>query len=386
MFPTQFLHLENGILHRGDDWYCGHPRQVLFKQFPDGELVVGHNHAPCVYSSPDDVRHDLHGYHSRAIALLQRSDDEGQTWPSSEEVAVYDETRSTEEKRTFLYQPDAPRADFDMFHPDSLFFFGRTYLPEERGKTAVCLSLRSADRGHSWETVPTLIEHPDGSDLWVHKDCHPVIRMPDGRTLLAGMSLGQTTGGGPAVYASTDHGLTWNFQTRVPVPDEGRSTYVGLLLLPSGELHCFFLNISGTDDVHGTTNAICLSTSSDGGHTWALPRPIVGEDDSWPEPRGAGKRYRSPWPILLRDGRILVLFARRRMPMGIGATLSADGGQTWGQEFPIRADADHRDLGYPVGCQLDDGRIFTAYYYNRPSTSPFGGVRFIASSHFELAT
>jgi|APSaa5957512622_1039677.scaffolds.fasta_scaffold19014_2 hypothetical protein len=75
MIPPQIRHLEHGILHRGENWYCGHPRQVLFTQFGDGELVVGHNHAPCIYSSPEDVRHDLGGYHSRAIALLQRSID-----------------------------------------------------------------------------------------------------------------------------------------------------------------------------------------------------------------------------------------------------------------------------------------------------------------------
>ena len=70
--------------------------------------------------------------------------------------------------------------------------------------------------------------------------------------------------------------------------------------------------------------------------------------------------------------------------MGIGGVLSSDGGKTWSKEFVIRDDASSGDIGYPVGAQLDDGRIFTAYYYTLPDGNKFNGTRFIASSSFRL--
>jgi len=50
----------------------------------------------------------------------------------------------------------------------------------------------------------------------------------------------------------------------------------------------------------------------------------------------------------------------------------------------IRDDAECEDLGYPVGCQLGDGRVVIAYYYALPDGNALGGTRFIAASTFRL--
>lgn len=42
------------------------------------------------------------------------------------------------------------------------------------------------------------------------------------------------------------------------------------------------------------------------------------------------------------------------------------------------------DIGYPVGCQLDDGRIFTAYYYQMPDENKLGGTRYLAGTYFRF--
>ena len=378
--------LRHSRLHYDRHAYCGHPRQAVFKYCGSGEIVVGHNHAPCNYEAPADVQHDLGGYHSRAVVLLQRSMDGGATWPEADDVVIYDETIPSEAKRAFLYQGDARREDYDMFRPESLFFFGRTYLPEGRGRAPVCFPLRSPDKGRTWESVPTIVTHPAGQGAGVHKDCHPVVRMPDGETLLAAMSIGDP--GGPAAYASTNHGVTWDFLSRVAVDASGRGrfTYAGLLLTAGGELQCYFLHIHATDEqVEGTVNAICMSVSPDGGKSWTDPRPIVsGGSRCWKNPRGSGRDYRSPWSMLLRDGRILVVFGRRRMPMGIGGVVSEDEGRTWSEEFVVRDDAPMWDLGYPVGCQLEDGGVFIAYYYNEGGPGQLEAVRYIAGSAFRL--
>ena len=86
----------------------------------------------------------------------------------------------------------------------------------------------------------------------------------------------------------------------------------------------------------------------------------------------------------LRDGRIVVLFGRRKPPFGMGLTVSEDDGATWSAEAILRDDASGSDLSYPVATQLDDGRIFTAYYYMEADGNHFDGTRHIAASFFRL--
>ena len=68
----------------------------------------------------------------------------------------------------------------------------------------------------------------------------------------------------------------------------------------------------------------------------------------------------------------------------MGSIISDDNGKTWSEEFIIRDDASSSDIGYPVGCQLDDGRIFVAYYYTRADGNRFGGTRYIACTTFQI--
>ena len=148
------------------------------------------------------------------------------------------------------------------------------------------------------------------------------------------------------------------------------------------------LNLAGQRN-----NVIVLSHSDDGGFSWSTPKPIVAWGQSpWAQLSrehvwsGAipGPPYRSPWPLHLRDGRIVVIFGRRVAPYGMGLIVSEDEGATWSAEAVIRADASDWDLAYPVATQLDDGRIFTAYYYMENDGNNYGGTRYIAGSFFGL--
>ena len=98
----------------------------------------------------------------------------------------------------------------------------------------------------------------------------------------------------------------------------------------------------------------------------------------------AGQHYRSPWPLLLVDGRVLVLFGRRKPPHGTGHIVSKDDGETWSDEQILRDDSPIRDLGYPVATEVEPGRIFTAYYFTMDDGNGFGGTRYIAGSTFVL--
>ena len=95
--------------------------------------------------------------------------------------------------------------------------------------------------------------------------------------------------------------------------------------------------------------------------------------------------------LVTRDGRIVMLFARRtptRGCRGICGVVSDDLGETWSEEFVIRSDAYLWDMGYPVLTELPDGRFFTAYWFNakegdEPVPEP-QCVRYIAGSFFRL--
>jgi hypothetical protein len=194
-----------------------------------------------------------------------------------------------------------------------------------------------------------------------------------------------------AVYGTDDNGLNWRYLALLPRdPDSqsGRMCYPRMLRLPGGRLQCYMLNLAGQRN-----NVIVLTCSDDGGFSWSTPKPIVAWGQSpWARLSrehvwsGAmpGPPYRSPWPLQLRDGRIAVIFGRRVAPYGMGLIVSEDEGETWSAEAVIRADGSDWDLAYPVATQLDDGRIFTAYYYMQNDGNNHGGTRYIAGSFFGL--
>lgn len=383
--------------------YCSHPREVLFQHFAGDELILGHYHAACRYQDPNELDH--YRVQGRCVVLLQRSHDGGRTWPKAEQVVVFDQRLPPEQKQAFLYpRAGVRRSHLDMFQPNAVFFFGRTFYPPDHEHVPVCFALRSVDRGRTWEDVPTLITYPGNPNVWVHRHAPPVIQMPDGKTLeavfqAASPENASLAGAEPAVFRSTDNGESWQYQSRPIVNDygAGRFTYAALLLRPSGVLQCYALHIApDAVAVDGIRNAICLSTSKDGGTRWTTPVAITdGQAPCWNHPSGQayklagdgtlnGRIYRSPWPVALRDGRILVVFARRRAPFGIGGVISRDGGRTWSEEFVIRSDSAGPDMGYPVGCELDDGRIFVAYYAQASDQNPLGGTRYIAGARFRI--
>ena len=382
--------------------YCGHPCQSGIFNYGNGEIAVLHSHAPSRYRVLDDIDHSFTtGYASRAKILLQRSLDGGETWPREHDVVVWDESRPLEEKRAILYRADEPgvaREQIDLTSPDAAVYFTRaaTGPPDGDGQpTLECFALRSGDRGRTWETVPTRVTNANG--VGVYRDGHPLVQFPDG-TLMTAMHFHDPNNdlgpGGVAVYGSDDSGLTWEYLAEVANEPTGLGwpAYERLILLPSGRLQCYMLAMGAQ-----RWQVIQMNYSDDGGYSWSEPKPIVAWGQSpWaarPKPdvtpnswwHSAGVNHRSPWPIRLRDGRIVVLFGRRSQPSGIGLIVSEDDGATWSAKAIVRDDGSGSDLSYPVATQLDDGRIFTAYYFMEDDGNNFGGTRHIAGSFFRLA-
>jgi BNR repeat-like domain len=377
--------VEHIKLHGDPNTYCGHPRQCGLFNFGRGEIVVMHNHAPCLYQVRRDIQHDFAGYHSRAVVLLQRSTDGGRTWPGENDIEVWNEAAPQEQREKFLLSAlTSPRESVDLSRPESMILFPRTFLGPNRygAPQMVSFALRSADKGKTWERTPTLVLPPPGCHS-AAPDNTPIVRMPDGTWLFPNRVYGGKVG--VSLYASTDNGLSWQFRTHVCEP----AGYPALLLLKSGRLQCYNYPLG-------------MSYSDDGGKTWSQRKVIVPPDPSPWAPNDPVYHeelaHRSPAPISLRDGRILILFARRLSPrMGIGGIISEDGGATWSPDFILRDDADpsntsmvrgqrhdYSDIGYPLMTELEDGRIFTAYYFLKKDGNGFGGSRFIAGSFFRI--
>jgi len=374
--------------------YCGHPRQQGgMWNFGNGEIAVMYRRAPCAYETEKDVSHSwTDGYMSRSDIVLRRSYDHGETWLPRNDVVVWSNAIPLEKKQEFLSQDASRRQRLDMNQPGAMFFMGGTSMSVRDPKTGKpvnptpklsgAFQIRSVDKGHTWERVPLALPN---------SGYPPVVALPDGRHA-------RTVGSGPVFLSlSNDHGMSWqtDWKTLALIAKDksgvGRPTYSGLLVLPGGRLQCYFLMLQGQFDALGVSE-------SDDYVTWSAPRPIVRYGHGpWTARRwtsstyatrtlygGWGQRYRSPWPLRLRDGRIVVVFARREYPPSIAAIWSEDNGKTWSDEAIIRDDATGSDIGYPVSAQLDDGRILTAYYYQLADGNAFGGTCFIGGSFFEL--
>ena len=370
--------------------YCGHPSQSGIHNFGNGEIAVIHNHASCVYGEVEDVSHGV--YFREGVFLLQRSYDHGETWRREDDIVLWNNGWPEEKKKAIhesAVEPGVQREEIDLGSEDAITFFKRSGSEgvDSRGnmnhETHV---FRSADRGHSWEEVPTRLAPPQGYSS-VLVDGYPPVYFDDG-TLGVMADLDQSQLG---FYATEDNGVEWGFFAMAalePIEAVGRFAYPRMLRLPGGRLQCYMLNLAGM-----RRNVLTMIHSDDGGFTWSEPRVIV----SWGESPWAkltrdhvwsgaipGPLYRSPWPVLLRDGRIVVIFARRRPPYGMGLILSEDEGDSWSGEAVIRADGSDWDIGYPVATELEDGRIFTAYYYMEDDGNKFGGTRYIAGSAFAV--
>ena len=374
----------------GPDTYCGHPYQDGMFDFGGGEIAVLHKHAPCDYASLGSIGHAE--CHSRAKIVMQRSLDGGETWQPGHRV-LWDESAPLEERMAFL-RSTGSRAEIDLSRSDSAIFFARTRLHDEMSESNMqTFAIRSSDRGHTWEEHPIVVPPLHVTDPSspmsrrpLYKDGVPLIKLDDGYLVTIFYPEGENA---PMLLGTGDDGLTWDYLSMGPHDTSGfgRVEYPAVLKASDGRLILF------TTNNQGSRNCLQVAESVDG-YSWSEYRPIVRVGASpWlsrpvvpqsPYQLPGGVMYRSPWPMLLRDGRIVVIFARRKAPNGIGLIVSEDDGRTWSDEVILRNDAPSSDLGYPVATELPDRRIFTAYYFNDEPGGEFGGPRYIAGTHFRL--
>ena len=219
--PT-LTEVQHSKLCYSKDHYCGHPRQCGIYNFGNGEIAVMHHRARSTYRTLNDIRHgwDDIGYKRRCQIVLQRSLDHGQTWPSENDVVVWNYNRPWDELRELLWRADdlsLPRETIDLSSPNAVIYFGRalTGRKNKEGQgTFECFAWRSGDRGQTWEQVPTRVRPPSGMN-YVHIDGGPLAKFDDG-TQLAVASIGgddrdtglpESVNSGLGIYGTDDNGL-----------------------------------------------------------------------------------------------------------------------------------------------------------------------------------
>ena len=209
-------------------------------------------------------------------------------------------------------------------------------------------TMRSTDGGRTWsEKKPAPVNNVHGPAL-----------LRDGSLLWIGRNRGQISRGtrfGDQVraYRSTDHGRTWELEALMPeIPVPG-STYQNW-----HELHTIQ---DRTDGVIYTQ----IRFQPDG-----MPIEDVG---IWQTESGCGKIWNTPHFVCnghpphlmqLKDGRLLMSYGCRRLPLGIRCRIGIKkfGHFWWGEELILSDDSESLDVGYPSTVQLDDETLVTLWY------------------------
>lgn len=226
------------------------------------------------------------------------------------------------------------------------------------------------DNGQTWSNHQYLPAIPNSDDI-----------IPGKRPLLGGAIRGlpvenngeilipsytsskQGLKSGAYCFASSDNGNTWSFRSIVAQDPNNQVDMhePAFYNTPSGKVICFIRTANFDDH-------LVTAESLDNGHTWS----------TWQKRNIIGHPYT---PIRLPDNRVLLVYGYRHEPFGIRARL-LDAECTnidTAPEFVIRQDGLGKDLGYPWGCVLPDGRVLVTYYFYTQD-----GIRHIAGSVLEI--
>jgi len=270
---------------------------------------------------------------------LISSDDEGATWstPTTINNTPLDDrdTGLVETKQGTLLLTWFTSVAFER-KPDYARQAGKV-TPEVKKEWLGHWTRRSTDGGATWqEAVPMQGSAPHGSIL-----------LRDGRLMQVGkVGAGEMA---LAVETSVDDGQSWQVIGAVPIPPGQQYKHYHephVAERADGSLVAMFRYQPENTEEHFMQQ----SESGDGGRTWT-PTHSSG---IWGYP---------PHLLVLKDGKMVVTYGRRKEPFSERACVSVDGGATWDTAHELTlCEAVNKDLGYPSSVPLSDDSILTVYY------------------------
>ena len=350
--------IENVVVYRNEDCFCGWPFNGGFWKFADGELAAGFIRGRCDYTRPETLKHDVadNRYGEQVIVY---SKDGGRTWPEDGLVSVY---RRPEFDALTKSAPlaDDSQISYDPKADGYCLLSGYGIPPSDAPANQFVMV--SPDRGKNWSQPVRLREYDfttlGGRPSYVVRD--------DGMVLLFGHGRRGASPSIPTIFCSTDGGASWGIMGEiVPTPQLPNAIMPYPLILSDGRI----VAAVRRQFPHVQDAYTQVYVSADGGLSWAFLSRVteVGAPASLTE---------------LGDGRVVCVYGYRRRPWGIRARVSADGCATWGEEIVLRDDGGSWDLGYPRTHLRPDGMLVSVYYFNsrEDEVQQTGGVRHIAAS------
>lgn len=382
--PRAPKQVDHSVVYRKDDEFCSWPFTSGFWENGEGTLIANFATRNVSYNGGDAIRHDVLGQNSsNPRTITVRSHDRGLTWDGANpQVNMMagpggeGRGKSRDEMPTMFKEP------VDYLDPNVLVSSG-TMGGFATAGTQGTTSL-SRDGGKSWgETVLVPLEN-----LHAMTGVQSVLVRPDGRCLMFMFSVeADNSHRRPLVYGSTNHGREFHFMSYI-VPKEDpwgqadgdytdpsvafvghRWFYPRAYMLPSGRILCVTRCQRDPTGVMWSE----LFYSDDGGETWGFLSRI--------------NDFGAPCVlVIMPDGRVVAIYGYRLMPSGIRASVSEDGGKTWGSEIIVRNDGGSWDLGYPNAWLVDDNTVGALYYFNSKDDpiQANGGVRHIQRSIFTI--
>ncbi len=349
------------IVYKAPHTYCSHP---CVTRLASGDWLIAFAHSiqrrPPMIHPPNDPQF---------VNLLCRSRDQGQTWERPRVVPHYDwygvETPgiaqisngdvllnqwrflwyplelgkklwSTEQRQVFVFDPEARQWRPAQIEQD----WERHACPYVRTDGGAYVHI-STDDGRTWD-VTVAIEIAPYQGAFSPKGA---IELSTGDIILALGSHEHDPLAASFVVRSTDRGRSWQKPVEAARIPGLVFSEPSVAATPSGKLL-----LMSREDVTGHSYQ---SESSDGGRTWLPPKPLP----FWGYPTHC---------IRLSDGRMLIVYGRRKAPFGIRAAVSEDEGQSWSEEIIIRDDmadsSEGLNMGYPSVIEYTPGKLFTAYY------------------------
>lgn len=392
--------MDHFVIRKNDGRYSAFP---ILMQLSDGRLSIGFSDSP------------VRDHYAAGRWTVMVSGDDGQTWNESDDPIIPHNWPA----------PTAREASdrFARVLSDGSYLCAGTTgwetLPADRRSEAEDNGMTV--RTHIWDNEKILAKEnklfvqrsTDAGKMWERRDW-PVSGFTDliafsRSCLLADGTVlvpvyGSTERGGPSsfVWRGGDGGRSWRLLTTHASSagiDVNETTF--LETAPSRVLA----------HSRNRTGFFSESWSDDGGRTWSVPLLT----DIWAP--------HSPSHLLkLSDGRIVCTYGYRRMPMGIRAVMSRDGGISWdiertivlrddggtptqssavepvdleqlrisgasfrsklaghviGAEYP--PERARPDLGYAMTAELSDGILYTAYYITLED-----GVTYLAGTRWSV--
>lgn len=307
------------------------------------ELLLAFRQAP----REDRVRHT----HPRSLITLIRSYDLGESWDAENAGQT---AAGGGQELGLIYLGDGKVGgalaahEVVPVHEAGRSGFAHSHAHEYPFRNVGALWCWSDNYGLSWRVDDAVLV---GDRL---QACAPPVRLSDGSLVIPSYGSGGRKAVSSAyLHFSADGGRTWT-ETVTMARGTRRTRHYHepavLELEPGHLLGMQRYAAADPSDKRFTPGIFWQHESTDYGRTWSRPQPTAVRSGACPR------------LLTLRDGRLLLTYGRRTAPYGIYASISEDGGRSWGDTAWLLRRTRDADQGYTSSLELDDGRIFTTSY------------------------